>query len=84
MEYRKDLVCVKILDKCKYVFCEKCIEGYFVKEKLVCLICNMVYGEVYGIMLLGIMLYWVREGIFLFGYRNEGVIVIEYDILDGI
>lgn len=30
------------------------------------------------------VVYWIREGIFLFGYRNEGVIVIEYDILDGI
>lgn len=84
MEHRKDLVCAKTLDKCKHVFCEKCIEGYFAKEKPVCPICNMVYGAVHGTMPPGIMSYWTREGTLLPGHRNEGVIVIEYDIPDGI
>lgn len=83
MERRKDLVCEKTLDKCKHVFCEKCIEGYFAQEKPVCPICNTLYGEVHGTMPPGIMSYYIRDGT-LPGHRNEGVIIIEYDIPDGI
>lgn len=84
MERRKDLVCERTLDKCKHVFCEKCIEGYFALEKPVCPICNTVYGEVHGTMPPGIMSYYTRKGNLIPGHRNEGAIIIDYDIPDGI
>lgn len=83
MERRKDLVSERVLDKCNHVFCEKCIEGYFVQEKPVCPICNTVYGEVHGTMPPGLMSYFIVEKD-LPGHRNEGIIVIDYDIPDGI
>lgn len=71
------------LDKCKHVFCTECIEDYFVREKPVCPICNTVYGEVKGNMPPGIMSYYTRSA-HLPGYKRVGVIIIDYDIPDGI
>lgn len=33
--------------KCYYCFCEECIFEYFMM-KLVCFVCNIVYGKLYG------------------------------------
>ncbi|XP_062595927.1 uncharacterized protein LOC134257309 [Saccostrea cucullata] len=75
--------CQRKLDKCEHVFCRECIENYFKREKPVCPVCNTVYGEITGNMPPGIMSYYTSTG-HLPGHDDVGVIVIEYDIPDGV
>lgn len=79
----KDPLSRQLLDKCEHGFCRPCITKHLEIHGS-CPICKCRYSTPLGTQPDGIMSYYTEKEQSLPGYEGLGIIVIEYDIPNGI